>query len=154
MKITSSGIKEGRIDLVYGKFGEDFVGDMPSRSLPFSIHEAPAGTKSFALILDDKDARPVAGFVWIHWLAANIKTTDVPAGVSGNRPGFTEGLNSWGVSQYGGMAPPNAPHRYDLRVFALDVELPLTNGFSEEALIQAMKGHILAEASLHGMYPN
>lgn len=154
MKITSSGIKEGQIDLVYGQFGEDFIGDMPSRSLPFAIHEVPTGTKSFALILDDKDARPVAGFVWIHWLAANIKETDIPAGVSGNRPGFVEGKNSWGMNQYGGMAPPNAPHRYDLRVFALDTELPLKDGFSEEALLQAMKGHVLAEASLDGMYPN
>lgn len=31
------------------------------------------GVVSFAIILEDKDAYPVTGgFVWIHWLAANI----------------------------------------------------------------------------------
>lgn len=154
MKITSSGIKEGRIALMYGKFGEDFVGDMPSRSLPIEIHDVPEGTKSFALILDDQDAIPVAGFVWVHWLAANIKEHQIPDGVSGNHPNFVEGKNSWGQNQYGGMAPPNKPHRYDLRVFALDAELPLKDGFLEDDLKQAMNGHILAEATLSGMYPN
>ena len=44
---------------------------MPTYSIPFEIHDAPQGTKSFAVILEDKDAITASGFVWIHWLIAD-----------------------------------------------------------------------------------
>ena len=75
MEITSSGIENGRIADKYGKRGDDFINNVPSLSLPLIIHNAPAETKSFALILKDEDAASVVGYPWIHWLAANIKGT-------------------------------------------------------------------------------
>ena len=75
MEITSSGIENGRIEDKYGKRGDDFINNVPSLSLPLIIHNAPPGTKSFALILRDEDAAPVVGYPWIHWLAANIRGT-------------------------------------------------------------------------------
>ncbi len=178
MKITSSGIKNCVIQDKYGKRGVDFIQDMPSLSLPVSISEAPKETKSFALILDDKDAVPVCGKIWIHWLAANIppfyglsmkeinenhgeKEVFIEEGASQNHPFFVQGVNSWkdalGVekaSVYGGMAPPDKPHSYDLQVFALDELLDLQNGFTHDELMEKMQNHILATALLQGCYTN
>ena len=51
---------------------------MPTYSLPLKIEDAPEGTKSFAVVMEDKDAFPVSGgFSWIHWTAANITRTEI-----------------------------------------------------------------------------
>ena len=170
MKITSPGINNCVIQDKYGKRGAHFIEDMPSLSLPVHISEAPKETKSFALILDDKDAVPVAGFIWIHWLAADIvpdnisdtnaeKESLIAEDISQNNPPFAQGVNSWvtslgekNASAYGGMAPPDRPHSYDLQVFALDTMLNLKNGFTQDELMEKMKNHILATALLQGCY--
>lgn len=154
MKITSKGIIDGIIADKYGKRGQDFVDGIPSLSLPFVIHDAPIATRSFAVVLKDDDAVPVAGFSWIHWLAANITSNMMPENASRTSTAFIQGMNSWNISYYGGMTPPNAPHRYDLHVYALNEELPLSNGFTLEELNIAMKGHILEEYVLTGIYNN
>ncbi len=151
--IDSTGIRNGLISDEYGKFGATDENGMPTWSLPFTIDDVPAGTKSFAVILDDKDAIPVMGFDWIHWLIANLTETTVPAGASTDTDStFIQGQNSWGESSYGGMAPPDRPHTYDLIVYALDAILPLTKGFTEQELKDAMQGHILAEGKMQGLY--
>lgn len=155
MIVTSNGIQSGKIDLIYGKFGSSFQEDMPTYSLPFEIEDAPMGTQTFAVILDDKDAIPVAGFDWIHWLVVNLTQPFLPENASVLQADtLIQGQNSWGKSCYGGMAPPDRPHVYDLTVFALDTVLPLTNGFTEEELRQAMQNHILGQATVQGLYPN
>ena len=74
MIVTSAGITNGFIQKKYGGYGTQFNGNhVPSYSLPFKIENAPEHTASFAFILEDKDAYPVVGFTWIHWLGANLK---------------------------------------------------------------------------------
>lgn len=153
MKVQSAGIINGNIEDKYGKFGKDFISDMPSFSLPFKITDAPKKTVSFAVVLDDKDSVPVCGFVWIHWLIANLKKDELVAGASSNiNAEFIQGSNSWNLPLYGGMAPPDKDHIYDLTVYALDKELTLEKGFSLEQLQKEMKGHILEEYCLQGKY--
>ena len=153
MQVVSSGIINGVIDDVYGKFGKDFIDDMPAFSLPFEIKDEPQGTVSYAVILDDKDSVPVCGFVWIHWLIANLKKNQLVAGESSNiNADFIQGNNSWNKPLYGGMAPPDREHVYDLTVYALDKELNLTIGFSLETLQREMNGHILGSFCLKGAY--
>ena len=74
MKVVSAGIKNGVIEDKYGKHGDHFnQNGVPTWSLPFEILDAPEHAKSFAVLLEDKDAYPVSGgFSWVHWLAANI----------------------------------------------------------------------------------
>ena len=147
----------------FGKRGSDFSPNgMPSRSIPFSISDAPAGTQSYAVVLDDTDAVTAAGFVWIHWLIADLTATSVPENDSITAQGYTQGANSWAsvlgelsiaeACAYGGMTPPNCPHRYDLTVYALDTQLNLPQGFRYNDLHYAMQGHILATASVTGTY--
>lgn len=155
MRVLSSGIQKGQIADIYGKFGKNFRQGMPTYSIPFQIEEAPYNTVSFAVILDDKDAIPVAGFIWIHWLIANLTQTNIPSNASIILADtFIQGQNSWSESCYGGMAPPDKPHIYDLTVYALDKKLSLPEGFSEIELRQAMQGHILDEATISGIYRN
>ncbi len=167
MKVTSTGIINGVIEDKYGKHGTQFnENGMPTYSLPFKIENAPVGTKSYAVVLEDKDAFPVSGgFSWIHWTAANITSSEVLENVSIATTEFVQGLNSWtsmqGGSQsaelssfYGGMAPPNAPHIYELHVFALDTMLDMENGFFMNDLYRKMDKHILSQFTLKGEYRN
>ena len=129
MKVTSTGIIDGIIADEYGAKGTQFnENEMPLYSLPLKIEDAPQGTKSFAIVMEDKDAVPVCGFSWIHWLVANLTRDELLAGESQTATDFIQGVNSWisiqgdnqsieASSYYGGMAPPNAPHLYETHVY-------------------------------------
>ncbi|MDD5349443.1 MAG: YbhB/YbcL family Raf kinase inhibitor-like protein [Chthoniobacteraceae bacterium] len=166
MTVTSEGIVNGVIAPPYGKHGTHFLKGMPDYSFPLAIHNAPKGTQTFALFLEDRDAIPVARFSWIHWVAANLTGPTLEENASANPKGrFVQGVNSWAspllgagkltdaeASRYGGMAPPDKAHVYDLHVYALDTKLPLKDGFFANDLFRAMEGHILAEYKLSGSY--
>ncbi|ABR74726.1 phosphatidylethanolamine-binding protein [Actinobacillus succinogenes] len=163
MKVTSSAIINGAFEDKYGKRGNQFTPNgMPSYSVPFEISEAPADTKSFAVVVEDKDAITASGFVWIHWLIANLHRTSVSENESQTATDFIQGANSWAsklggfsieeASAYGGMAPPNCLHRYEIIVYALDTDLDLVQGFRFNELHFAMQGHVLAQASIMGTY--
>lgn len=162
MKVSSEGIVDGHFLDRYGKRGDAFIHGMPSLSIPFKIEDAPEGTVSFAAILDDYDAVPVCGFDWIHWIIADLKKTEVKEGESRSSKDFVEGRNSWSgkfdklpadkATGYGGMAPPDRPHRYTLKVYALDCELGLEKGFGLNDLVFAMRGHVLARDMIVGLY--
>ncbi|WGE89392.1 YbhB/YbcL family Raf kinase inhibitor-like protein [Actinobacillus arthritidis] len=163
MKVMSSAIKNGVFEDKYGKRGTQFSPNgMPSYSIPFEISEIPDGTQSFAVVLEDKDAITASGFVWIHWLIADLTRTNITENESLTATDFVQGANSWAsklgnfsieeASNYGGMAPPNCKHRYELIVYALDTKLNLTSGFRFNDLHFAMQGHILATASVMGTY--
>jgi Raf kinase inhibitor-like YbhB/YbcL family protein len=141
MELTSDAFRhETRIP---SKYTCDGAGVSP----PLTISDAPAGTATLALVVDDPDAP--AG-TWDHWVAYDIAVTDViPEGVTSLG---TAGRNSWGRSGYGGPCPPSGTHRYFFTVYALDTALGLESGAKKQALLEAMEGHVLAEATLLGRY--
>ena len=122
MIVTSTGIINGFISKKYGGYGTQFnENNIPSYSLPFKIENAPENTFSFAFVLEDKDAYPVVGFTWIHWLGANLKKSEVKENESQTATDFIQGANSWisvqgnqqdreQASYYGGMTPPDKAH--------------------------------------------
>lgn len=165
MKVISSGLVDGFFNDRYGKRGTQVnSGGVPNNSIPFAIEGAPAGTKSFAFVLEDKDAYPVSGgFAWIHWLGANLQRSEVAENESQTATDFVQGVNSWTSVQgggqskelscfYGGMCPPDAPHLYELHVYALDALLDVGTGFLYNELHHKMDGHILAQFTLKGYY--
>ncbi len=166
MEVTSTGIIDGIFLDKYGKRGEVNENGMPIVSFPIKIENAPQSTVTFALVLEDKDAYPVSGgFSWIHWTAANIKKLELMENESRTTQDFVQGVNSWTSTQggnqckelssfYGGMCPPDAPHLYELHVFALNTELELEAGFYMNTLYKKMDGHILETYTLKGIYYN
>ena len=126
-------------------------------SPPLSWSNAPDGTKTFALVLDDPDApdpqAPRKTFV--HWVLADIPATENTlregASPSGLPPGTRVGRNDFGNLAYGAPCPPVGRHRYFHKLYALDTVLELTS-FTKADLEKAMKGHVLGEADLIGTY--
>jgi Raf kinase inhibitor-like YbhB/YbcL family protein len=127
-------------DLASGTFSHKFIakgfgcsGDNVSPALDW--RNAPAGTKSFALMMYDPDAPTGSGF-W-HWTVYNIpaSATSLAQGV-GNAasklpaPAFggTNDFQDTGVTgvngNYGGPCPPSgdAAHRYVFTLYALAVD--------------------------------
>ncbi|WP_229679404.1 YbhB/YbcL family Raf kinase inhibitor-like protein [Dyella caseinilytica] len=114
----------------------------------------PAGTQSYVIVMHDPDA-PVD---FTHWLAYNIPgmTYALPEGASTPSQRLdhaVEGINSFGRIGYGGPCPPTGkPHHYVFRVYALDVNPGLPAGQGTDQVMAAIKGHVLAEGEITGMY--
>lgn len=127
-------------------------------SPPLEWSAAPERTKSFVLIVDDPDAPdPRAPQVtWVHWVLYDIpaETCSLPADAlrHGLPAGTRAGINGWKRTPYSGPAPPTGRHRYFHRLYALDAVLPDLEYPAKARLLNAMKGRVLAEAQLIGMY--
>ena len=127
-------------------------------SPPLSWADAPPRTRSFAVIVDDPDAPDPRApqRTWVHWLVYDIPaaTHALPedAAAHGLPPGARHGLNDWKRASYGGPAPPVGRHRYFHKLYALDVVLPDLRHPTKTQLLNAMKGHVLAESQLIGTY--
>lgn len=154
MKVTSEGIVNNIILDKYGKRGTKQRFGMPTLSLPIKISDAPAQTKSFAIIFDDPDSVKVCGKVWIHWLVANLTKPELKENESETCYDIVQGKNSWNDNSYGGPCPPDRPHNYRLRVFALNSLLNLRGDFSLEQLEKEMENKIIDQEEIYGIYNN
>jgi len=148
MKLTSSAFREGE------SIPKQYTGDGADVSPPLAWDSVPEGVKSFALICDDPDA---PRGTWVHWtlydlppearsLAENTPRTRTLAN------GARQGLNDSGKIGYAGPYPPSGTHRYYFKLYALDARVNRDPGLTKAHLLQAMQGHILAEAQLMGRY--
>ena len=117
--------------------------------------DPPPGTQSFAIIEDDPDA-PSGTFV--HWLVYDLPASyrRLPEALVGSDQmpgGGRQGTNDFSRTGYSGPCPPRGrPHRYFIRLYALDAKLDLRPAATRKELEAAMKGHILAQAELMGRY--
>jgi Raf kinase inhibitor-like YbhB/YbcL family protein len=118
------------------------------QSPPLAWSGTPAGTASFALIVDDPDAR---GF--IHWVAYDLPgdSSSLP-GNAARSAEIAQGRNSFGSIGWRGPCPPSGVHRYDFTLFALDTSLSLSGDPSAADVRAAMRGHILGQATLTGRF--
>ncbi|MBU2103210.1 MAG: YbhB/YbcL family Raf kinase inhibitor-like protein [Candidatus Omnitrophica bacterium] len=139
-----------------GKIADRYTCSGANVSPQLSWKDVPAGTKSFVIICEDTDA-PMSA--WVHWIIFNIPaaTRDLPAGASpgnGFSDGTLEGVNDFGGNGYGGPCPPpGKSHRYVFHVYALDTKLTAYTGvLTKDDLHQAMRGHLLGQASTSGTY--
>lgn len=119
---------------------------------------APAGTKSFALVVTDPDAPdPQAPkMVWTHWILYNLPASaaGLPRGVKRHAlpEGAREGKNDWKEPGWKGPCPPIGRHRYYFHLYALDEVLPDLKLPDRARLEQVMTGHVLALAETFGTY--
>ncbi len=149
LSVSSPALKDGgRIPARYTCQGQDI-------SPPLSWSDPPAGTQSFAIIVDDPDA-PAGTFT--HWVIYNIPagSRSMPEAVP-TQPQLADGTrhgrnDSGDTGYYGPCPPPGKPHRYQFTVYALGRMLNLAPGASKKHLLSTMQGHILTQGRLTGIY--
>lgn len=115
----------------------------------------PRDAKSLVIMVEDPDAslKPVT-----HWIAANIAPTVTSLAENMMKTemagGAMQGANHNGkIGYYGPMPPPaDKPHAYHFQIFALDTMLTLPSGYNRQALLDALKGHVIAKGEIVGMY--
>ena len=147
-EISSPAFQNG--ESILSKFSCD--GEDISPALAWT--EPPAGTQSFALIMDDPDA-PMG--TWVHWIIFNIPAsirnlTEGTPTYPQLSDGSLQGKTSASSSGYHGPCPPSGTHHYFFKLYALDTLLSLSNKADKKELLAAMEGHILANAELMGTF--
>jgi Raf kinase inhibitor-like YbhB/YbcL family protein len=111
--------------------------------------DAPSATKSFAVVMHDRDAPIAGGF--FHWVAYDIPASAHSLGGNDSLAvGVRTGINSEGQSAYYGPCPPPGPaHHYTLTLYALDVaHVGGSSPLSGAQLQQRTVGHVLAQATI------
>ena len=136
-----------------GELPKTFTGDGDGVTPPLEWSGAPAGTRSYALVMHHTDAQ---GANVSYWILFNI-----PADKQG-LPQNVKGIGTLGVGSRSNRAAYTPPHSkgpgartYVFTVYALSAPVPLalpTSGVTQEALLDAMKGKILASADLSTTY--
>jgi len=148
IKIESSAFKEGEF------IPSKYTCDGSNTSPPLKWSDSPEGTASLVLISDDPDA---PGGTWVHWVVYNIPPAEkefaenIPSSQTLEN-GTIQGTNDFGKVGYGGPCPPSGTHRYYFKLYALDTMLKLAAGATKKQVVEAMKGHVIAEAQLMGRY--
>jgi len=138
---------------------KDHTADGRNVSPAFAWSGAPAGTRQFALVFDDPDVM-FGGQTFVHWVIYKIPGTatglpaELPMGATLTDPaGAIQGPSGFRQMGYRGPAPPpGKPHHYTFTVYALDADLPLAEGLNRNALMDAVKGHIIGQGSLVAIY--
>jgi Raf kinase inhibitor-like YbhB/YbcL family protein len=140
---------------VFNSFG--CSGGNASPALSWS--NAPAGTKSFALLVHDPDAPTGSG--WWHWIVYNIPagTTSLPADAGDPKKnllpgGAVQGRTDFGTPGYGGPCPPpGKPHHYHFRLYALKVpKLDLPADATAAFIGFNVRANSLGETEILGLY--
>ena len=147
MQLKSADFDSGGVipnSLVANECGGD------NRTPQLSWAGAPAGVKSFALILHDPDAPVPGGFY--HWIVYNLPAT---ARSLKSNPGLAKselGETSVGKPGYfGPCPPPNSTHHYVFTLYALDIaHVPASPPLTADQLMKRIAGHVLARAVLTG----
>jgi Raf kinase inhibitor-like YbhB/YbcL family protein len=150
LALSSSAIAEGQpIDKKHTCDGAD-------ASPPLAWSGAPAGTASWALVVDDPDAPAGVFSHWVLWaLAANrsslpegVAREAEPAGIG------RQGKNGFGKIGYNGPCPPAGKlHHYRFKLYALSSTVDLPAGTTTSAELEAaVAGKTLAQSTLTGTY--
>jgi Raf kinase inhibitor-like YbhB/YbcL family protein len=120
------------------------------RSPELHWSDAPARTKSFALIVRDPDAPVAGGF--FHWVAYDIPATLKALPANAPSSSIRSGVSSAGTPGYYGPCPPRGPaHHYIFTLYALDVDrIDADTRLTAAQLEQRIGSHVLATATLTG----
>jgi len=142
---------QGMLDQKYSEYADGVSPALSWKAVP--------NAKSYAIIMEDPDSKPVTPTV--HWLAWNIPgtITSVPEGVQeqprlSDPDGVLQGRNTRGSMGYYGPKPPvgEPAHHYHFQVYALDTMLDVPFGSDRDTLLKAMQGHVIGKGEIVGKY--
>ena len=116
-------------------------------------------TKCFAIIMDDADAIPVVGYIFVHWNLFNIPAT-ITSIKEGQKSveGSSIGMNHFKRKDYSGPCPPKgAPHTYTTSIYALNRRfdnIDIETSWTRMKFESLFKPDILNAAGIIGIYSN
>ena len=99
--------------------------------------DVPTKTKSLALIVHDPDAPRPGGFY--HWWLYDLAPSER---LSANA----------GRGYYGPCPPPGKLHHYHFTLYALDEKLGAAGTLDARQLLARIRGHVIAQTTLTGLY--
>lgn len=157
LNVSSSAFKNGeKIPDIHSSYDQD-------ASFDLSWSKGPSATQSYAIIMEDPDAKPITPVV--HWVAWNIgkdintlreglQKQDRLEDKAEHMDGLMQGQATTGKIGYVGPKPPEGdpPHHYHVQVFALDKVLQIPPGANRDTLLKAMAGHVIAKGELVGTF--
>ena len=155
MELTSTTFEHN------GAIPSKYTCDGDNVNPPLEIHNVPEGTQSLVLLMDDPDIpdvfkqqRDIDDFD--HWALVNIMPSVATIPENAVPQGSIVGVNSAGSPAYTGPCPPAeykpTEHRYIFRLYALDTELAVPQGVTQDEIKEEMTGHIIEQAELIGRY--
>lgn len=144
LEITSSAFGDG--DALPLAFTVDGAGIAP----PIAWTNLPEGARSLALVCEDPDAPSPNAYV--HWLVYSLPVLTASIGASPSRG--RDGKNSHATIGYTPASPPagHGLHHYHFQVFALDTVLELGDGAGRNAVLDAMRDHVVAWGEIVATY--
>jgi Raf kinase inhibitor-like YbhB/YbcL family protein len=167
---TTSFEPGGQIPVSYSCFGDNV-----SPALEWS--GVPASAQSLLLLVYDLDAGTDRGastpLGFAHWIVYNVPLST--GGYAEGQPagktlpdGAQQATNDFAPFRtageafpggapvkllgYDGPCPPGGEHRYQFHLYALDARLDLPGAATLAQVLEAMEGHVLAEARLLGRF--
>jgi len=151
LMVTSSVFSSGdQLDDKYTQNGENM-------SPPLTWSKGPTGTRSYVVLAEDSGVSrhdPV-----FHWVVYDVpvSVTSLPEHMSSDATmenGAKQGLNVRKTAGFLGPKPPaGQTHPYHFEVFALNTRLNLDPSKADRnAVVDAMKGHVLAEGDIIANY--
>jgi Raf kinase inhibitor-like YbhB/YbcL family protein len=116
---------------------------------------APTGTRSLVLIMEDPDAERDT---FVHWIVYDIPPNLTQ--LEENQPdleilpnGMKQGQNSGLMNHYFGPCPPSGvAHRYFFKLYAIDTLIGFGNAMNKGLIEKKMQGHIIKQSQIIGKY--
>ena len=141
-----------------GSIPPRYTADGEKISPPLTWRGLPEDAEGLVLVVEDPDAPSRAPFV--HLLAWDLppRLPELPEGElqSPGHAGLKEvlGRNAYRQSAWLPPDPPcgHGPHLYVFQAFALDRKLAFARAPGRKAVVEAMRGHVLAKGVLVGTY--
>jgi Raf kinase inhibitor-like YbhB/YbcL family protein len=144
LHVSSSLLRDG------GALPRSAIREGQSAPPPLRWSGVPASAKSIVVICEDADAPLPEPFV--HWMVYGVPAT-IQA-LDGTAAGHPEGLNSRLEVGYTGASPlaGHGVHHYHFQIFALDTMITLHEGAGRSALLESMRGHVVAWGEIVGTH--
>lgn len=147
IEVSSPSFADGQA--IPARHSADGVGTSPALSW-----RLPGDAAALVLIVEDSDSPSPEPLV--HAIAWNLDAASdgLAEGALSGVPSVETGRNSYFRTDWLPCDPPtgHGPHRYAFQLFALDTPLTFDSPPGRSALLEAMKGHVLARGALIGTY--
>ena len=156
LQVTTTSFTPSPRDTTPGTLADKYTADGGNISPSISWTRGPAGTQSYALVMEGIDV--VDGHPVMHWVIYNIPPTvttlpeHVPAELHLEGDALKGAMQirlQGSAGYYGPRVPAGATRWYHFELFALDTPLNLDPAVADrQAVLNAMKNHVLASGEV------